>query len=85
VTFLNDDVAKLNSPIPIFLATSMDCFTESSSTNDIHQMMDNLKKYNIFEDNRLNKNADPYIIYQLNFNENELLFQGKHILIINTI
>jgi hypothetical protein len=53
------------------------------SSNDIHQMMDNLKKYNIFEDNRLDNNAEPYKIYQINLNEKELLFNGKYVLIIN--
>lgn len=53
------------------------------SINDINKMMENLKKYNVFEKNQLKKNTDAYTILQLNLNEKELLFNGKYVLIIN--
>ena len=52
------------------------------SINDIHDMMNNLKKYNIYKHDRL-KYVEPYIISKLNLTENELKFRGKHVMIIN--
>jgi hypothetical protein len=52
------------------------------SIDDIHNMMNNLKKYNIYENDRL-KYVEPYTISKLNLKENELKFRNKHTIIIN--
>jgi len=52
------------------------------SVNDIHNMMNILKKYNIYESNRLKYN-DPFVISKLNLSGNQLQFRNKYTTIIN--
>ena len=53
------------------------------SSEDIHRMMDELKKYNIYENNRLTISDTPYQIYKINLSDDKLLFNDKYTLIIN--